>query len=917
MGIPPDPDAYTVFVASLTLERVWNRLFEGHEDMAPASQRAGGSVNEGENPFRFLFDHALRLFVSDRSILSKSDERVLLQRAMEDMAEDPEMARVLRKDVLAWRDALALAASEGLDLTESIPDPFADRLVNPRVGMLLRALQARFMALQREKDRYAYERVAREYLQDRYTPTPFVIFEGFTHFDALQRLCLDASISRGSTVFLLHAYRSEQAYGFAVMDRVYAPFLAPGRRSIDTSITTVGVELLHLQTHLFADKSADAPSGDGSVTLEAYGHRHQEIAACIRRIQDELRGGVKTHEIAVVMRDSYEFQALLQEEAELQHLADAEGHPVTLSIQPRFLLLTPLGRFTLALYEAWREGELRLEPDGFEAMLASGWLGAHVQATTDQFTAVRGQIFQRCRSRVEWDAALDRLRRLRGRLAAGSRLPAAAVTEDALSHWGAAVGLVEALCRRLFTGPQRSIGGHIQALLDELSRLNPELMRAKEREVLDRIREALVQVAAASSLPMTAEEFSEILTGLVHESERRESEGEAERPNQVWCITPPGVDGYKKEIIYYLGVDDRRVPRRYADPWPFFASDIAAHQETERHLFLAVARAARRRLHLSYAQVDEGGAYRASLYLEEAAAVLGRTISSVHDTLAPAPGDAAAPARPAAPARRDRYSLAEVAHFGLCPFRYKLETLDGAARAYRDATDAFQLVPLAQATWLDLVFGALEGSSRTADGTAAARALLESALEETRTAVTDAFPGLRELHWNTVERYVRGDLSRVSDAVGTYAFRAIPGETPSYAVPDGDRVVQIDAPVRHAYFKGDYRYPFLGDLIREEWLLPGRVPVNAQPQYDQAEGVQVFASLYHAVRWWSTGTSTAFFHLLTRGQAGTFADRQEQDYARVQGEIRTWLPLVEAGRYPKHPGEHCNLCPVRGECLGL
>jgi hypothetical protein len=78
-------------------------------------------------------------------------------------------------------------------------------------------------------------------------------------------------------------------------------------------------------------------------------------------------------------------------------------------------------------------------------------------------------------------------------------------------------------------------------------------------------------------------------------------------------------------------------------------------------------------------------------------------------------------------------------------------------------------------------------------------------------------PWPREFHWHTVERYVRAVLGRVADAVGTYAFRAIPGETPSYAVPDGDHMVQIDTPVRHVYVKSDYRHPFLGDLVREEW----------------------------------------------------------------------------------------------------
>jgi hypothetical protein len=268
-------------------------------------------------------------------------------------------------------------------------------------------------------------------------------------------------------------------------------------------------------------------------------------------------------------------------------------------------------------------------------------------------------------------------------------------------------------------------------------------------------------------------------------------------------------------------------------------------------------------------------------------------------------------------ARRDRYTLADVAHFALCPYRYKLEALDHGARMYRDANDAFQLVPLAQATWLHLALLHVERAGRSARGSAAVQALFDGAIEATRDAAAAAFPGLRNLHWHTVERYVRRDLAGVADRAGTYTVRAIPGETTPYVLPDGDRVIQVEAPVRHAFLKGDYRYPFHGDLTREEWLLPGQAPGNAQSQFSQAEGVRVFASLYHAVQWWSRASTTAYFFHQTRGQGGNFAAQQAQAYASIQEEVRTWLPLIEAGSYPKHPGEHCHLCPVRGECLGL
>src|SRR5262249_38073243 len=154
-----------------------------------------------------------------------------------------------------------------------------------------------------------------------------------------------------------------------------------------------------------------------------------------------------------------------------------------------------------------------------------------------------------------------RIRDLRTTLPPGSRLPAASPTDDQIRLWGEAIAQVESLCRKLFSGRDRSIGEHIRVLLNELSRLAPEVMREKEREVLLRIREALLQVAESTSLPMSAAEFGEVLNGLVQEYAQEPGEEEDEKPNQIWCITPPGVDGYEKRIIFYLGVDNRRVPK--------------------------------------------------------------------------------------------------------------------------------------------------------------------------------------------------------------------------------------------------------------------------------------------------------------------------------------------------------------------
>src|SRR5262249_786354 len=153
----------------------------------------------------------------------------------------------------------------------------------------------------------------------------------------------------------------------------------------------------------------------------------------------------------------------------------------------------------------------------------------------------------------------------------------------------------------------------------------------------------------------------EVLNGLVQEYAQEPGDEEDEKPNQIWCITPPGVDGYEKKIIFYLGVDNRRGPKRYAHPRAFYGHPIPPHPATARYLLLAPLPASREHLPLSYAQADDRDVYRPSPYLEQAAAVLGQSIA-VPPSPALIPG-AEPPSGATLPlqARRPGYTIAEVA----------------------------------------------------------------------------------------------------------------------------------------------------------------------------------------------------------------------------------------------------------------
>jgi hypothetical protein len=545
-------------------------------------------------------------------------------------------------------------------------------------------------------------------------------------------------------------------------------------------------------------------------------------------------------------------------------------------------------------------------------------------------------VFARCVTETEWRENLDRLRRISAELSPSSRLPAASVDVETIRRWEVALDAVMALCTRLFSGNERSIGDHVRRLLDELTALVPEDLLQTEREVLERIRTVLLELADSTSLAMTADEFGVVLNSLVQERERppEEEDGLADTEDQespeqrrIWIATPEAIDGYQRDIVYYIGVDDQRVPRPYTEPWPFVKPNIPESLARERYLFLAVCRAARRQLHLSYARADERGTYGPSPYLDAVAATLDVSISE-EDVIVPAEALPVEPsASPLRRARRKRYSLAELAHFGLCPFRAKLERLDAQARRYEDP---FHVQFLAQATWLDLVFTRLEGSTLSHPDADALNALFRWAMEETRSKVAELFPGLRPLDWQEVERRVGEALDFLArdpraKMAGPYplTFERPPVDA-SYTVTDGDRAVQVDATPRHAYRRGIFHYPITQDLLREEWLIPGARPTNRPqasssrftPEYTEVDGVRVFASQYDAVQWWRQAVTDAFCFRAASLANGQPAAWVKENYAASLREVGEWVALMEAGHYPKHAGENCYYCPVRGDCLG-
>lgn len=899
---------YTYIVATAALER-------HREWAAPPAQR----VSQPEGETALLVFHKVLRHLMDRAFLTRTEERVMLQRAIPFVEPDPVRAGVLRHDGAAWRDALATLAEQGVDLNAEW-DGWRDRFVSGYVGQALRALQTETRRMAEEAGRQGFEHAARRFLLDEYQPAPRIIMEGFTFLRPLQRLLIAVAAERGAEVHLIYPWRPEQARGFALLDRTYAGYapqaaVVPLGTGYGEPPTALGV----LRESLFAADACPAASAEHaahpSLTLTRYAHPNREAEGLVRRIQAVLNAGVPAHDIAVVSRNAREFDALLQEQAELHRLRDAQGADVAFSIPPRQLLLTPVGRFVLTLYEIWRDGTLQMDAEAFESILASGWLGAHVQETTEPFNAVRAQVFARAHTRDEWLDAMETVRALLRDAMHHPRLPAGSLDEQTVALWLQTLDQVAEVCRRLFSAPDQSIGRHVSMLLEELDRLAPEQMRQAEREILQRVSVVLNDVAESSSLPLNADEFGQVLNGLVREYARpveEDPDADPVDPTRIWVTTPEGIDGYGKPVVFFVGADNHRAPRAYPEPWPLEGPRVEEHLERERYMFLAVVRATGTALHLSYAAADERRTYLPSPFLQRIVESLGLAITEAEPAPPADAREEPAPEHPRARARRRRYLLSDIAHFSLCPFRYKLERMDPRARNYRSD---FQLRFVAQGVWLRLALTHLLEGGRSGSTVSEVKAMFMEAMQATAVRARHMFPGLGRIAWYEVERHVRAKLlNEAEQHRDAYRKRVAPA-VPAPIVLPGDRVVTVDASLRFAIQRGRFPQFYDTDLMSQEWLRPPPRPEDGTDRQVVVDGVQVFATSYHAAQWWADAARRAFRYA-TREGTDWRADTEAR-FAALQDEVREFVAAIEEGVFPKNPGPHCGFCPVRAECLGL
>ena len=527
------PGQYHYLVATTAQQRRRNE-----EGIRPADQ-GDPPKRQGDRPqHRLVFHQAVRFWLDRRKVrvMTRGEERILIHRSAAAAAgglPDSELAEhQIRLDAALWTDALADLASQGIDLeaTAAIKQAQAqaaiERLASPALEPILRSLQQAVRATGEKGAGHPFETEAYRLLTSGWTPkVDQIVMEGFTFLTPLQQELI-ATAETQIPVHLIFPYVPNHS-GFATLRRTYDPWWpADGLPEPLEEVEPAESALTHLKAHLFNDLGSASQQSDArelatedeTITISTHRHRDAELHEMLTKIveyRNRQKEGEAPTSIFVVAPDPEQTQVLLQEAAD----ALGYGKIIKLRVPPRLLLLTPLGRFVLTLYEAWnaRDGEFSLGAGQFEELLASGWLGTSARRSVATFQLVRYQWFERASTAADWE---DLFARLLDHVTQPTQFggvelqPARSVRPDQIEAWQRALATVLSLCERLFAGGPLSIEAHIRQLVEALQEQAPPDLRDVERELIGRIQRALVEASEAGTLAVTAEEFGTSLVGL-------------------------------------------------------------------------------------------------------------------------------------------------------------------------------------------------------------------------------------------------------------------------------------------------------------------------------------------------------------------------------------------------------------------
>ncbi|MGY5484116.1 hypothetical protein [Paenibacillus sp. ALE2] len=891
-----------------------------------------------------LFAEVLRGWTKQKyKLASRGESKMMLFRAMDEVSiNNPRLRDLLRHDFASWSRLLYELAAQGINLHYmQLPRDKQERLVNPMIEGYLKEIQHSFYKRLELENKRLFEEVAREYILENSPPTNLVIMEGFTYLTDLQRWFIEQCDKQGKDVIFLVPYREEQLQAYQIIRNTY-DFVWNNRRSIETDPQSNNEDITHVQNHLLQTKKYPDFNGNvNNVVLKQYVNRDRELQGCLAQIKEWFENHeYEPKDIAIVMRRTNEFNDRLRDYLAMNPVffTDRETglkRQVQLATNPRLLLLTPVGRFILTLYQLWHNDQLLLESDAFESILASGWLGAVIQDSTPAFRAVKYQYFTECRTKEEWINGLKQLER-DSEETKNLRLPIKLIDSEIIRKWKKVVELLDQVCFRLFYNGESSFGEHIKKLQEQLNEMLPNDLRKAEREVLEQIQAVFEDLSAYYSIPITTGEFGDALHAITRgNSENKEEEQDESDINidnaSLRVVIPETLDGMLYKAVIYVGCDNVHAPALYPEPWPFYIDGRKDHLYKERYMFLTVVRAAKEKLVISYAQKDGDHSFQPSTYFQEIEKLLEmkRGKQGLLDTLDLSEAHDGVKHSKVGSAKRKEYDLSELAHYGLCPLRYRLEMLQPEVRMYRSE---WQLEIYAQGIWLNRIYGMIEKTGE--DEIPKLRTFntfnqfMLGYMKTTRQEMYKLFPAFTPITWHAIEHRVKQQLSFFSELTYKYFSGVIKGTKQSFRVMvDGEyeeRTVKVIIDIPYIVKRMRFDSPILDDVQTEEWLLSGVAEENKTegkgkvPEDIEMDGVKLFPTQRKAVSWWRNSFN-AFFMVEKEQKAGDNSHTRflEEHYLKMRNKVVHWIRSIENNRFPKHAGDHCISCPVRLECLGI
>lgn len=932
-------EGYTYLVATAKLDNERSKAFQPshqintgnkintHFYWADSKPMAAGN-EEKHQLVHLLFHKSLRHLVPDR-IISRTTERTLLGRAIEEYSGSDEFRKQqLTHDIFEWSDAIATIESEGM--SEGV-EPSLE-FTTPSIERLTKDIQRAFEDQLRLQVGVGctFERAVTTYLRSKFRSTKYVVMEGFSFLTPLQKSFIEACRENGSQVIIIHPFRDEQKSGFEGITSTYSYLgIKPIKIKTDFKSSQGTRDLKNLKTGLFSSEKFSQPfNNDGSVIINSFRHQNDEVAYCINQIHlylltnnaielqkdniYKITNEKLLKDIVVVAQDPDSFAPLLLEEASLRNLP---GN--IFNTPPRQLLLTPLGQFILILYNIWKNDSLELVDDQFESLLASG-LWSSAQSTTDRFRLIRNQWFAHCKTEGDWLSGFTSLKRHIDNHKDDNRLPSSIISKADIDTWNSLLTSVIGLCKLLFDGSKQSIRDHVDKLVQGLAAsYKREELLDTELELLIKIEEALLELTKSESLAISPREFGDILNSLVKERKQVDPNKHFEiKPNKINIVKPQGIDNSKQKIIFYLGVNNKNIPRGHSTSWPIFNYNLDQHYEQERYIFLAVVRAATDLISISFSYTDGENAFKPSLYLTEITDTLGITLpkplnyiqnieigTTIHNEIITPMSDFST---------SDVFRFTDLYHYSLCPFRYKLERLDRRAKLQ---TDTFNLRFQAQGIWLRRAFEIWQDSGplKFKVGTSPTQQAIDyltTLVQQVKKDVQEYFPAFDYNDWNGIEHRVYSAIQQLC-AYNIAKFRT--KEAIGCKIEDGTIILNIEGqldPIRVIennliilYDECNKKNQVIVSNVHlhEEWSIPRTQELEADtPATLLKDGAEIYTCDSTCFRKWQN-------------------DFQNFNNFSVQSrkELLMVIKNINSNFFPKNPGSHCSYCPAQSTCLGI